>query len=131
MKKAFINRDMEVSFVLPRAKRGWKKYFKTKVTFRFDMLAWLKCCEVNGVEIWQINELQQEELLHGVCYGAAVSSCMLEYKRPFFNYDLVRYWLLNVLTNAQAVEILRVMETSRAFNSPQKVATQEGGDEKK
>lgn len=126
-----INRDMEISFRLPRAARGWRKYLKTTVTFRFDMLAWLECCQARGIEIWQINELQQDELLFGVCYGAAVSSCKLNYTRPFFDYELVRHWLLNVMTNSEATRILQAMEKSRAFTSPQKQQAGKGGEAEK
>lgn len=131
MKTNGVNRDMEITFKLPRDKRGWRKYFKTNVTFRFDMLAWLECCQARGVEIWQISELQQDELLIGVCYGAAISSCKLNYTRPFFTYELVRYWLLDVMTNSQAQQIMQAMEKSRVFNSPQKQQAGAGGEAEK
>lgn len=123
--------SIEISFKMPLAARGIRRYFKRKVTFRFDMFAWLLACEARGLQIWELTKMDQTEMTYALIYGAAASSCYLNRKKIWFSQALCYYWVTEVMTNKQCLELFKIAQESQAFNIKVPAAESEGGDEKK
>lgn len=62
---------------------------RPKVGFRFDNFAWIKMCELMGVEFDQLDNLEENELILGWLYGAYYSFCAYKNKKRKLSFNQV------------------------------------------
>lgn len=56
-------------------------WLRRKVGFRFDNYAWIRMCELTGVEFDQLDQLEENELVLAWLYGAYYSYCAFKNKK--------------------------------------------------
>jgi hypothetical protein len=62
---------------------------RRKLTFRFNNLAWINMCELNGREFWELGDMPEEHIALSWIYGAYLSACANEFKRPRYDFNYI------------------------------------------
>ena len=62
-----------------------------RVGFIFDLIAWNEVCKMNGIEIYQIGELEPEKMMQDLIYGAHISHSKESRKIPIKREKVLRY----------------------------------------
>lgn len=79
-----------------------------KVGMRFDNYAWIKMCELMGVEFDELEQLEETELVLAWMYGAYYSDCSYRNKKRRFSFEQIarmyRYYFLNKPTELDRVK---------------------------
>ncbi len=64
-------------------------FWGRKVGFRFDNYAWIKMCDLMGVEFDQLDELTENELVLAWLYGAYYSYCAYNNRRRRLSFEKI------------------------------------------
>jgi len=62
---------------------------RRKLLFRFDVWAWFKMAELNGREIHQLDDLNEQQLVLSWIYAAYLRACMERYDRPRYDFNYI------------------------------------------
>jgi len=63
--------------------------FGGKISFRFDILAWVETCRLNNLEFWELEKLNEQELMLSLIYTSYLSACMYRFKRPKYSFKYI------------------------------------------
>jgi hypothetical protein len=89
--------------------------FSRSIKLRFDIYAWVKMCEVSGVDLDGLEKLNEQQLILAWMYGAYLSACASEYRRPAYGAPYISrvYKWYYVNDNGTLDEIKAAMIKSR------------------
>ena len=91
---------------------------RKKITLRFDVYAWIKMCEVAGVEFHELDKLNERQLFLTWMYGAYLSACAYGFKKPRYSAEyitrLYRWYYVNDVGTLDAIR--EVMERSKILD---------------
>jgi hypothetical protein len=69
------------------------------VSFRFDTFSYFKICELNGIELDEIEKLTEHHIFLSWLYGAYLSDCAYNYRKPKHDFafitKLYRWYYVN------------------------------------
>jgi len=78
-----------------------------KLTFRFDIWAWFKTCELSGIEIHEMDKLTADQKALAWLYAAYLSHCANTYKKPKHGYKFFdRYYRHLYVNDYKTLQLL-------------------------
>ena len=104
--------------------------FRTvRVGFRFDMYAYMKMCELYGIELDASSNLPQDKMVYGIFYGAYISYCKENGKRAKYadRFNV----LFDNLSRKQFDDLVNEFLNSKMFGTKTMAEYAEEGSKKK
>jgi hypothetical protein len=87
---------------------------KRRLRFSFDMLAWFLVCETNGVEIGELDKVEENKLFDDFLFCAARSYLMQRGKRVRFTREQLLGWV-DKMTRGDARRLEKEIMQSRVM----------------
>lgn len=106
---------------------------RRRVSFRFDTFAYFKICELNGIELDEMDKLTEQHIFLSWMYAAYLSDCAYNYRKPRHGFDYIakiyRWYYVN---DEKGIERLKTaMLQSKLVGKEVAEWADQAGDEKK